>query len=158
MGSHVDAESPQQQEMSRRIRDRKAAVDVSIIITAFLVCFLPTWIMGFFRNFVPGVDVPAEAVLATSCIFFLTAIWNPIIYSICRREFRVALKKVFRRVGVCQDPNDNSVWMKSKMKWHRKQHTGSRPVHQHPRRDACMWNTRTGWILRNGTVCSKLNI
>ena len=115
VGSHVDAESPQQQEMSRRIRDRKAAVDVSIIITAFLVCFLPTWIMGFCRNFVPGIDVPAEAVLTTSCIFFLTAICNPIIYSIRRREFRVALKKVFTRVGVCQDPNDNSVWMKSKL-------------------------------------------
>ena len=109
VGSCVDAESPQQQEMSRRIRDRKAAVDVSIIITAFLVCFLPTWIMGFCRNFVPGIDVPAEAVLATSCIFFLTAICNPIIYSIRRREFRAALKKVFRRVGVCQDPSDNSV-------------------------------------------------
>ena len=106
----VQVGGPQQQEIaSRRLRDRKAAVDVSIIITAFLVCFLPTWIMGFFRNFVPGIDVPAEAVLGTSCIFFLTSICNPIIYSIRRREFRVALKKVFRRVGVCQDPNDNSV-------------------------------------------------
>ena len=113
--SHVEAKNPQQEEMSRRIRDRKAAVDVSIIITAFLVCFLPTWIMGFCRNFVPGIDVPAEAVLVTSCMFFLTAICNPIIYSIRRREFRTALKKVFRRVGVCQDPNDNSVRMKSKL-------------------------------------------
>ena len=31
----------QQQEMSRRVRERKAATDVSIIIAAFLLCFLP---------------------------------------------------------------------------------------------------------------------
>lgn len=34
----------QQQEMSRRVRERKAATDVSIIIAAFLLCFLPVWI------------------------------------------------------------------------------------------------------------------
>ena len=95
-GGPVDAEITQQQEMvSRRLRDRKAAVDVTIIIAAFLVCFLPFWVTGICRLFVPGIDVPAEADLATACIFFLSTICNPIIYSIRKREFRSAVKKMF---------------------------------------------------------------
>ena len=106
----VDAEITQQQEMvSRRLRDRKAAVDVTIIIAAFLVCFLPFWVTGICRLFVPGIDVPAEADLATACIFFLSTICNPIIYSIRKREFRSAVKKMFRRIGVCQDSNQNDI-------------------------------------------------
>ena len=110
VGCPVDAEITQQQEMvSRRLRDRKAAVDVTIIIAAFLVCFLPFWVTGICRLFVPGIDVPAEADLATACIFFLSTICNPIIYSIRKREFRFAVKKMFRRIGVCQDSNQNDI-------------------------------------------------
>ena len=110
VGGPVDAEITQQQEMvSRRLRDRKAAVDVTIIIAAFLVCFLPFWVTGICRLFVPGIDVPAEADLATACIFFLSTICNPIIYSIRKREFRGAVKKMFRRIGVCQDSNQNDI-------------------------------------------------
>ena len=110
VGGPVDAEITQQQEMvSRQVRDRKAAVDVTIIIAAFLVCFLPFWVSGICRLFVPGIDVPAEADLATACIFFLSTICNPIIYSIRKREFRSAVKKMFRRIGVCQDSNQNDI-------------------------------------------------
>ena len=110
VGGPVDAENPQQQEIvSRRLRDRKAAVDVSIIIAAFLVCFLPVWVTGICRQFLPGIDIPAEAVLSTTCIFFLSAICNPIIYSIRKREFRKAVKKMFRSIGVCLYSNDNDI-------------------------------------------------
>ena len=110
VGGPVDVEITQQQEMvSRRLRDRNAAVDVTIIIAAFLVCFLPFWVTGICRLFVPGIDVPAEADLATACIFFLSTICNPIIYSIRKREFRSAVKKMFRRIGVCQDSNQNDI-------------------------------------------------
>ena len=110
VGGPVDVEITQQQEMvSRRLRDRKAAVDVTIIIAAFLVCFVPFWVTGICRLFVPGIDVPAEADLATTCIFFLSTICNPIIYSIRKREFRSAVKKMFRRIGVCQDSNQNDI-------------------------------------------------
>ena len=110
VGGPVDAEITQQQEMvSRRLRDRKAAVDVTIIIAAFLVCFLPFWVTGICRLFVPGIDVPAEADLATASIFFLSTICNLIIYSIRKREFRGAVKKMFRRIGVCQDSNQKDI-------------------------------------------------
>ena len=102
VGDQVDPESPQQQEIvSRRLSDRKAAVDVTIIIAAFVLCYLPGWLMGICRQLVPGIDVPAEVVLATTCTFFVSTLCNPIIYSIRKREFRTAVKKVFRLIGVC---------------------------------------------------------
>ena len=106
----VNSQSPQQQEIvSRRLRDRKVAVDVSIIIAAFLVCFLPVWVTGICHLFVPGIDIPAEAVLSTTCVYFLSAICNPIIYSIRKREFRKAVKKMFRRIGAGPYSNDNGI-------------------------------------------------
>ena len=110
VGGHGDAVSSQQQEMSRRFRaDRKAAIDVAIIIAAFLVCLLPGWGMSICQKFVPSIDVPAGAVLVAKCVFFLSAICNPIIYSIRKREFRNAVKKMLRKIGVCQDSNDNDI-------------------------------------------------
>ena len=110
VGGLVDAEIAQLQEsVSRRLTDRKAAVDVTIIIAAFLVCFLPFWVTVTFRQFVQGVDVSLEADLSTTCIFFLSAIWNPIIYSIRKREFRNAVKKMFRRIRICQNSIDNNI-------------------------------------------------
>ena len=111
MGGSVDAENPQQLQeiVSRRIRDRKAAIDVAIIITAFLLCFLPGWIMGICRQFFPEINVPDEVVLATTCIFFLSSLCNPIIYSIRKKEFRAAIRKMLSRIGVCRlsHGNDN---------------------------------------------------
>ena len=104
-GHHDGAEGLQQQErITRRLTDRKAAVDVAIIISAFLVCLLIVRITALCRQ---GIDVPAEAVHVTTCIYFLSTICNPIIYSIRKREFRKAVKKIFRRAGACRDSNEN---------------------------------------------------
>ena len=110
VGGHDGAEDLQQQErISRRLKDRKAAVDVAIIISAFLVCLLIVRITALCRQFVSGIDVSAEAVHVTTCIYFLSTICNPIIYSIRKREFRKAVKKIFifRRAGFCRDSNEN---------------------------------------------------
>ena len=96
----------QRQEMSRRKSERKAAVDVSIIIAAFLVCFLPGWFVGIFRRFVRSMVVPVEVVQITSCLFFTSTVCNPIIYSVWKRDFQVGVKNVFRRIGLCASSND----------------------------------------------------
>ena len=91
----------QQQEMAWRMSERKAAVDVSIIIAAFVLCYLPGWITGLLRQFVNSMKVPAEVILSTSCIFTVTSLCNPIIYSIRKREFRTGIKNVLRRIRGC---------------------------------------------------------
>ena len=94
----------QLQEMSRRRSERKAAVDVCIIIAAFMVCFLPAWTVGICRQFLRGSEVPAEAVLVTNAIFLISTLCNAIIYSIRKRDFRAGVKNVFRRMVVCGSP------------------------------------------------------
>ena len=90
----------QLQDLTRIIREHKAAVDVGIIIGAFLLCFLPGWITGLCRQFVNSMKVPAEAILSTSCIFFVSSLSNPIIYSVRKEEFRSGVKKMLRRMGL----------------------------------------------------------
>ena len=91
----------QLQEISRRMSERKTAVDVCIIIAAFMVCFLPAWTVGLCRQFLRSHKVPAEVILATTGIFFISTLCNPIIYSIRKREFRAGgVKNVFRWMGV----------------------------------------------------------
>ena len=99
----------QRQEMIRRMNERKAAVDVSIIITAFLLCYLPGWITGLCRQFIKNIKVPTEVILSTTCIFFISSLCNPIIYSIRKREFRAGVKNVFRRIGVALHVNSNDI-------------------------------------------------
>ena len=92
------------EELSTRKRERKAAVDVVVIITAFLLCFVPAWAAGICRHF--KINVPAKVVLSTSCIYIVSAVCNPIIYSIRKREFRNAVKSVLRRTGLCTSSNN----------------------------------------------------
>lgn len=86
----------QQQEMSRQRIERKAAVDVSIIIAAFLLCFLPGWIVGIWRQFARSIKVPAQVVQVTSCVFIVSSLCNPIIHSIRKKEFRTGVEANWR--------------------------------------------------------------
>ena len=110
-----DMSESQLQDMSRRRTDRKAAVDVCIIIAVFLMCFLPVWTVGLCRQFLRSREFPAEAVLVTNAIISISTLCNPIIYSIRMREFRAGVKNVFRRMGVqCgrfDDTNSNQIDM-----------------------------------------------
>ena len=107
----LEGSENQQQDASVRITERKAAVDVSIIIVAFLLCFLPGWIVSIFRQVAQRSEVPAEVVLLTSCVFMVSSLCNPIIYSVRKRDFRNGVKNVLRRIGLCRsdDHIDNNL-------------------------------------------------
>ena len=107
IGSFAGSDN-QQQDMSRRTRDRKAAFDVTIIIAAFWLCFLPTYVIGVFRQFVKSIKVPSEVVLVAHTFFIVSSLCNPIIYSIRKREFRTGVRNVLRRFELCGRPNDIS--------------------------------------------------
>ena len=109
VGSIDGSEPNHQEEMARRIIERKAAVDVSIIIGAFLLCFLPSWIASLCFQFLGSAKVSAEAILSTTCIYSVSSLCNPIIYSIRKRVFRSGVKKLLRRIGVCEKSNQNNI-------------------------------------------------
>ena len=94
IGSFDGSESQQQDNSRQRITERKAALDVSIIIAAFLLCYLPKFIVGLYVRFVKNGNVSSEAVLVTISIFAFSSVCNPIIYSIRKRDFRTAVKKL----------------------------------------------------------------
>ena len=105
IGSFAGSAGAQQETSTRRI-ERRAAIDVSLIIAAFLLCYLPSWVVGYSRQLDKNIEVPAQAVLVTSCIATVTSLCNPIIYSIRKREFRKGVKNVFRRIGLYKNSND----------------------------------------------------
>ena len=80
--------------LAKLLIEGKAARDVMIIIGAFILCYLPVWIMGMYRA--AGGLLSAEAILSIHWVYALTMVCNPIIYSIRKREFRKALRKLLR--------------------------------------------------------------
>jgi len=93
--------------MAKRMKERRAAVVITIIICAIVVCFLPACIVSILRQFVKSIKVPAEVLLVKSGVFMASSICNPTIYSIRKREFRTGLKNVLRRIGL----NKNSIYI-----------------------------------------------
>ena len=100
IGSPGESLENQQQGMLWKMRERKAAIDVTIITLTFVLFFISGWVCGFIRQFPRSIDVPAEAVLVTNCIAVISSVCNPIIYSIRKREFRAGVKNVPRRMIV----------------------------------------------------------
>lgn len=101
MGSLKHSED-KQQDMTRRITERKTTVDAIIVIGAFFLCLLPFWVVSFFRRYIKNIRVPGEVQLVTNCTFIANSVCNPIIYSIRKRGFRKGVKNVLRRIGFCK--------------------------------------------------------
>ena len=100
LGSLDDSAQSIQQELTRRKKERKASFDVFIIIAAFLICFLPLWVVSFCRQYVTRIKVSPQVVLLSNCLFFVSSLCNPIIYSIRKKEFRDAVKELFRALNI----------------------------------------------------------
>ena len=93
--------SQHQQHEARRIKDRKAAVDVCIVMAAFMICYLPEW-TDFVLHYFFKVEFPSEVTQTTRCIYYISSVTNPIIYSVRKREFRGGVKRTLKRnVGLC---------------------------------------------------------
>ena len=109
LGSLDDSVLNVQQELARRKKERKASFDVFIIIAAFLICFLPLWVVSFCRQYATRIKVSSQVVLLSNCLFFVSSLCNPIIYSIRKKEFRDAVKKMFSRMRLFVKHNENDV-------------------------------------------------
>ena len=83
-----------QRRLAKLLKEGKAAVDVMFITGVFLLCYLPLWILACYRTF--GGEPSAESILSTHCFYVTTMIWNPIIYSIRKQEFRKAVRKLLK--------------------------------------------------------------
>ena len=108
----LNSNESQNEAVARRIRDRKAAVDVSIVVGAFLVCFIPIWTVGVCRQTMKNTeDVPVLAIMIAHAITMVNSMVNSIIYSIRKQAFRDGVKKMMRRIGFLPRSNtgDNGI-------------------------------------------------
>ena len=76
------------------LKDFKTAKDVALIMGTFALCHLPLRIISLYQ--IIEEEPPAEVLLAVHSLYATSAIWNPIIYSIRKREFRKAVRKMFQ--------------------------------------------------------------
>lgn len=80
--------------LAKLLGEGKAARDVMIIIGTFILCYLPLWIMALYRSL--GGRTAAKTTLSIHYIYSFSMLCNPIIYSVRKKEFRKALKKMLR--------------------------------------------------------------
>ena len=100
LGSLDDSPQSIQQELTTRRKERKTSFDVFIIIAAFLICFLPLWVVSFCRQYATSIKVSSQVVLLSNCLFSVSSLCNPIVYYIRKKEFRDAVKKLFRALNI----------------------------------------------------------
>ena len=93
-----NASEPERRTMRKSLKENKAAIDGVLIVGTFFLCFLPVCIMGFYRGIIGSTSVPPSVVMAALWFANSNSTWNPVIYSIRKREFRKAVVKFFRKL------------------------------------------------------------
>ena len=83
-----------QKRLIKLLKEGKAARDVIIVTGAFLLCYLPLWVSACYRTF--GGELSVEVIISVHGIYATTMIWNPIIYSIRKKDFRQAVRRLLR--------------------------------------------------------------
>ena len=89
-------------------RDIKATKTIAIVIGAFLICWMPFFIIvtmfAFDRNAGGNMKIPVFK--AIKWLEYLNSCLNPLIYNFTNRTYRRAFKKLFR--SLCRSRNCNS--------------------------------------------------
>ena len=79
-------------------------------ITAFILCFLPSALLGLFDPMPPCWHNP-ELHVAAYAVFWLSAVVNPFIYTLSNRHYRAGLVRTLRSMLECNRvPENSSVW------------------------------------------------
>ena len=79
-------------------RERKAARVLGIITGAFIVCWLPFFLLALISPFCPSCDFHPAMFSVCLWLGYLNSLLNPIIYTIFNPSFRNAFRKlIFKR-------------------------------------------------------------
>lgn len=75
-------------------RERKAAKTLAVVTGAFIVCWLPFFIMALIASSCENCNISKNVMTFTLWLGYLNSTLNPIIYTIFSPEFRAAFKKI----------------------------------------------------------------
>ena len=83
-------------------KDMKATKTVAIVIGAFVVCWMPFFVIVTIYAFNPLYYVPIDFYKAIKWMEYLNSFLNPIIYTCLNRTYRRAFKKLLIRSTCCK--------------------------------------------------------
>ncbi|XP_037089615.1 5-hydroxytryptamine receptor 1-like [Pollicipes pollicipes] len=75
-------------------REKKASVTLGIIMTAFIVCWLPFFLLAVIRPLVPRGSIPNSVSDVFLWLGYLNSLLNPIIYATFNRDFRRPFREI----------------------------------------------------------------
>ena len=93
-------------EVSRLKRLRKSAVNTLYVFFVFLLCYLPFFVATAINNMAKSSNTSVELAYEFSVTLMLSnSSLNPLMYCLRLRDFRTAVKKIFKRI-FCLDSED----------------------------------------------------
>ena len=94
-------------EVSRLKRLRKSAVNTLYVFFVFLLCYLPFFVATAINNMAKSSNTPAVLAYEFSVTLMLSnSSLNPLMYCLRLRDFRTAVKKIYKRI-FCLDSEDD---------------------------------------------------
>lgn len=80
--------------ISSIVKDRKASITLGIIMTAFVVCWLPFFVVALLRSLFTNLWVPKEVLSSVLWLGYANSMLNPIIYVTFHQDFRRSFKEM----------------------------------------------------------------
>lgn len=90
------ANSPHRKKLRFQLaKERKASTTLGIIMTAFIVCWLPFFVLALVRPFLNDLDdIPASLSSLFLWLGYCNSLFNPIIYATLNRDFRKPFREI----------------------------------------------------------------
>lgn len=90
-------------------KELKATKTISLVIGAFLVCWLPFFVLSIMSQHCTQCTISFEVVIIVKWLHYANSALNPIIYSMHNRDFRAALQTIlFNKNSNVHESADNT--------------------------------------------------
>ncbi|KAJ2940573.1 hypothetical protein O0L34_g6513 [Tuta absoluta] len=97
----LHSHSPHQKKLRFQLaKERKASTTLGIIMSAFIVCWLPFFVLAVIRPFVSEDAIPDTVSALFLWLGYINSLLNPVIYATLNRDFRKPFQEIlFFRCG-----------------------------------------------------------
>ncbi|CAG9569279.1 unnamed protein product [Danaus chrysippus] len=87
--------SPHQKKLRFQLaKERKASTTLGIIMSAFIICWLPFFVLALIRPFVAEDTIPDAVSALFLWLGYINSLLNPIIYATLNRDFRKPFQEI----------------------------------------------------------------
>ncbi|XP_050684557.1 5-hydroxytryptamine receptor 1-like isoform X1 [Leptidea sinapis] len=92
---HTSSTSPHQKKLRFQLaKERKASTTLGIIMSAFIICWLPFFVLAIVRPFVSEDTIPDAVSALFLWLGYINSLLNPIIYATLNRDFRKPFQEI----------------------------------------------------------------